>query len=274
MLPRRRASGSLAPHASLTAIVAASLCLAGSAAAAEDVLDPEVTFDASFARTGPVNLLPEGVAARVNGDRVTATTWAGYDGAKHVPLLTLAVDARIVGRLVLVVGGGYTGDMPGSPPALRPQVGLRAQLLDQSKHGIDGGVAVMYRQDLFSTEGGFFQGAIAVERRAGRIRMLGNVLYGQDGEGDDRDGEARKAALFEARPGLLVGLDSRYRRALWSTDPNRFVRDRPEYELVAGPTASYAHGSWAVMAETGLSTVRTTTTQTGLIALAGLSSCF
>jgi hypothetical protein len=69
---------------------------------------------------------------------------------------------------------------------------------------------------------------------------------------------------------LLLGVDTRYRHALWSTDPNRFVRDRPDAELLVGPTASYARGSWAVMAEAGFSSVRTAVTQNGLVALVGV----
>jgi hypothetical protein len=273
MLPSRRFSGSIVRRAPFAAVLGVSLCVTTAAAAEEDLPEPDLTADVHAGRRGPVNVLPEAVAARVNDDRVTATTWAGYDGAKHAPLLTATVEARIVGPLTIVAGVGYTADLPSSP-ALRPQLGLRAQLLDQKKHGVDGAVAVMYRQDLFTTEEGFFQGAVALERRQGPIRVLGNLLYGQDGEGDDHDGEARLAALYEARPGLLVGLDGRYRRDLWSTDPNRFTRARPEYELLTGPTASFSRGSWAVMAETGFSAVRTTTTQTGLVALAGLGSCF
>jgi hypothetical protein len=256
----------------LAVFIAGLLALAHPARADEDLLEPDL--DQQSSRRGPVNLLPEAVAARVSDDRATATTWGGYDGAKHSPLWTLSVEARIIGRLVFVAGAGYTADLPNAP-TLRPQIGFRAQLLEQAKHGIDGGVAVMYRQDLFTDEGGFFQGAIALERSQGRFRMLGNLLYGQDGEGDDHDGEARLAGMFEAHRGLLVGVDSRYRHSLDSTDPNRFVRARPEYELLAGPTASYTRGSWAVMAETGFSAVRTTVTQSGLVALAGVGcSCF
>jgi hypothetical protein len=247
---------------------------AASPAAAADVLDPDDgPANDHVARSGPVNLLPEAVAARVTGDRVTATSWAGYDGGKRAPLLTIAVEARLVGRLVLMAGGGYTAEMPGAA-TLRPQVGLRAQLLEQAKHGIDGGVAVTYRQDLFTIEGGFFQGAFALERQQGRLRLVSNLIYGQDGEGDDRAGEVRLAALIDARHGLLFGVDGRYRHDLWSSDPNRVTRDRPVSELMAGPTASYTVGSWAVMAEAGVSTVHTTNTQTGLIALAGVGSCF
>lgn len=258
--------------APLALFVAGSLALAGPARADEDVQEPDLGREVS--RRGPVNLLPEAIAARVGVERATATTWGGYDGAKRSPLWTLDVEARIIGRLVFVAGAGYTADMPGAP-ALRPQIGFRAQLLDQAKHGIDAGVAVMYRQDLFSDEGGFFQGAIALERRQGRFRIVSNLIYGQDGEGDDHDGEARLATLLEAHRGLLVGVDARYRHSLDSTDPNRFIRDRPEYDLLAGPTVSYTRGSWAVMAETGFSTVRTTVTRNGLVAMAGLGcSCF
>ena len=245
----------------------------GLARAVEDLPEPDLSAEGPRPPSGPVNVLPDATSARVSGDRVTATTWGGYDGAKRAPLLTGAVEARIVGRVVLVAGAGYTADVLGAP-AFRPQLGLRAQLLDQARHGIDGGVAVMYRQDLFSNEEGFIQGALAAERRQGPVRVVGNLLYGQDGEGDDRTGEVRLAALLEARPGLLVGVDGRYRQDLWSTDANRAARNRPEYEITVGPTASYTRGSWAVMAETGLSSVRTTTTQTGLLALGGVASSF
>ena len=273
MKPSRRFSRSIFCTVAFVITAAVSIGMSASAAAAEDLPEPDLTADGHVARRGPVNVLPEAVAARVSDDRVTATTWAGYDGAKHAPLLSATVEARIVGPLTIVAGVGYTADLP-STPGLRPQLGLRAQLLDQKRHGVDGAVAVMYRQDLFTGEEGFFQGAVALERRQGPVRVVGNLLYGQDGEGDDHGGEARLATLFEARRGLLVGLDGRYRRDLWSTDANRFARSRPEYELLTGPTASFTHGSWAVMAETGFSAVRTTTTQTGLVAMAGLGSCF
>jgi hypothetical protein len=277
MSPTRRSTrpscGSIARYFPLGALVGAWLSATASPAVAADIVDPDTTADGHAATSGPVNLLPEAVAARVTSDRVSATTWAGYDGGKRAPMLTIAVEARLAGRVVLMAGGGYTAEMPGAA-ALRPQVGLRVQLLDQAKQGVDGGVALTYRQDLFTIEGGFFQGAVALERQQGRLRLVGNLIYGQDGEADDRAGEVRLAALVEARPGLLFGLDGRYRHDLWSSDPNRVTRDRPVSELMAGPTASYTVGAWAVMAEAGVSAVHTTNTETGLIALAGLGSCF
>jgi hypothetical protein len=256
----------------LTFIAGLAMTGAATAQSNADVLAPDLTPPRP-PRNGPVNLLPEAVSARVTDDRATVTTWAGYDGAKRSPLITAMAEARLIGRLVFVAGAGYTADLPGAA-TFRPQLGLRAQLLDQAKHGVDAGAALIYRQDLFTDEGGFIQGTVALERRQGRVRLVSNLLYGQDGEGDDRDGEARLAAMYEARRGLLVGLDSRYRHDLWSSDPNRFVRDRPVYELMAAPTASFSYGSWAVMAEAGVSSVRTTVTSNGVIALGGLASTF
>jgi len=237
-----------------------------------DVLQPDLTAPRQ-PHNGPVNFLPDAVGARVTDDHATVTSWAGYDGPKRSPLITAMMEARIVGRVVLMAGAGYTADLPGAP-TFRPQVGLRAQLLDQAKHGIDGSAAVMYRQDLFTDEGGFIQAAFAFERQQGRLLVVGNVLYGQDGEGDDRDGEARLAAMVETARGLRVGLDGRYRHDLWSSDPRGASLDRPVSEIMAAPTASLSYGSWAVMAEAGFSSVRTTVTSNGLIAMGGLASSF
>jgi hypothetical protein len=255
-------------------LAAVPLLAAGSPARADDVFDPDLTREGHLASHGPVNLLPDTVAARVSDDRVTATSWAGYDGARRAPVLSATVEARLVGRLAVTAGAAYTAEVPGAP-GLRPQAGLRAQLLDQAKAGVDGGLALTYRQDRFTAEGGFVQAAVALARRQGPVQILGNLVYGIDpAEGDDHEGEVRLASLVEARPGLLVGVDGRYSHDLWSTDPNRGARDRPSSTLMAGPTASYAHGSWAVMVETGYSMVHTTTTQSGLVALAGVGASF
>lgn len=258
---------------SLIAFLGASLPAIGGAAAAPEAFVPDLPVGGHVVRTGPVNLLPGSVAARVNDHRVTATTWAGYDGGKQSALFTETVEARLVGRLVLVAGVGYTAEMPGSP-GFRPQVGLRLQILDQERHGLEGAAAILYRQDQFTDEGGFFQGAVALERRFGRLLLVGNLIYGQDGEGDDREGEARLSALIAVGPGVRVGVDGRYRHELWSDDPKGASRTRPVAELVAGPTASFTLGTWAVMAEAGFSSVSVPATQNGVIALAGFGSCF
>ena len=171
----RRTSKAAAHGICLAALLGVSFAASGFAAAADNIPEPDLTAEGHLATHGPVNMLPEAVAARVNGDRAVATTWAGYDGGKHAPLMTAMAEARIVGRLVFAAGAGYTADMP-SAPALRPQVGLRAQLLDQARHGVDAAVALSYRLDRFTDEEGFVQSAVALERRQGRVRVAGNLI--------------------------------------------------------------------------------------------------
>ena len=99
----------------------------------------------------------------------------------------------------------------------------------------------------------------------GRSGVVGNLSTARTAKADNHDGEPRLAALYETHPGLLVGLDARYRRSCFSTDPNRFARDRPEYKAVAGPTASYIPRRVGGDGGGGLVHGRTTTTQTGLM---------
>src|SRR5262245_17185600 len=128
MQSSRSFSQAIGTWARLAALLGASLTTARAASAAEDLPQPDLTADARPPRLEPVNVLPEAISARVNDGRATGTTWAGYDGAKRAPLLTATAEARIVGRLVVVAGVGYTADIPGAP-AMRPLVGVRAQLL-------------------------------------------------------------------------------------------------------------------------------------------------
>jgi hypothetical protein len=51
-------------------------------------------------------------------------------------------------------------------------------------------------------------------------------------------------------------------------------RARSESEAVAGATAAYTRGRWAIMLEAGVSRVVTTSTRTGPVALAGYTATF
>src|SRR5262249_51998360 len=78
----------------------------------------------------------------------------------------------------------------------------------------------------------------------------------------------------EVGSGIYLGVDGRYRHDLGSTDPNRAERGRSESETLAGATAAYAHGSWALMLEAGRSRVRPTPAPAGTGALAGYTARF
>jgi len=221
----------------------------------------------------PVNLLALTAPARLADAPFTATTWAGYDGAIENPRVSVVAEARLIHRLAIAVGADSSSDGNGQL-SLRPLIALRSQVLEQDAIGVDATAAVTYRQDRFAVDGGFIQGTIALGRRLDWLLLALSLTYGIDPEGDDHEGEACAAARVEVSPSVYLGVDGRYRHDLGSSDPNRAERDRSESETLAGATASYRHGRWAVMLETGVSRVVTTSARTAPVVLAGYTATF
>ena len=85
----------------------------------------------------------------------------------------------------------------------RPTIGGRVQLLRQERHGVDGSLSVFYRPEGFTEPEGEIETFVSLGRRFDRISVLGNLVYGQDPEGNERDGELRFASLY-ARGPLVV----------------------------------------------------------------------
>lgn len=252
---------------SLCAVAAVAIAPLARAAWAEEAVAAEIP------ETAPVHLAALTAPARLADAPVAGSTWAGYDGAIQSPRLSVSVEAAVFRRLALVAGADSSSDASGQF-ALRPLVSLRLQVLEQGGAGVDAAAAVTYRQDRFDADGGFFQGTVALGRRFDRLVLGLNLTYGIDPEGDDHEGEMCASAQVEVKPRVYVGIDGRYRHDLGSTDPNRAERDRSDSEILAGPTAAYVHGRWAVMLEAGVSRVVTTSTRTAPVALAGYAATF
>ena len=66
--------------------------------------------------------------------------------------------------------------------------------------------------------------------------MLGNLVYGQDPEGNERDGELRFASLY-AVGRWTFGVDSRLRFAI-GTQKSAMAQAEPKFDLLAGPVAT------------------------------------
>lgn len=226
------------------------------------------------ASADPGRFLPGLVSADAGKALVSGAGWAGYDGATHDPVMAAMAEARLTRWLVLTVGVVYAPSNDIQPAALRPSVAARVHLLEQDRHGIDGGVAFAYRQDRFVGEDGFFQGAITVGRHGDAGMFVANVAYGTDGEGDDHEGEVRLVGMTPLGRRLNLGLDGKLRRSLGSTDPNRAAHGTPSLEFTAGPAATYAIGPIALVAEAGISGAKLMRFQTGVIALAGMGAVF
>src|SRR4051794_40031052 len=95
--------------------------------------------------------------------------------------------------------------------------------------------------------------------------LVGNVSYGQDGEGDDFEGELRAAALRRFRQHLNLGVDGHLRKSLWSTD----ACDNPSLEYRIGPVLAYGVGPVVLSVAAGLGGVRMTRLESGVVALGG-----
>lgn len=217
--------------------------------------------------------LPTTSGAAIARARSVTSAWGGFDGAGRIPVLSIGTELRIARRVALLVGAGY--DQSGAAsPTLRPRVGLRAQLLGQEASGLDLGVSLAFRQDRFTSEDGMIQASVATGRSFGATSLVGNLVYAQDGEGDDYEGEVRLAALHRVSGGLHVGVEGRYMRLLDSKDARRQEHGTPNAEAAAGTIVAYMAGSWLLAVEAGYSGRRTDRLQSGLAMLGGVGAAF
>lgn len=255
------------------AIAIAVLSLVTPLASAEEARAPDVQKGETASEPAPVGLMALTAPARLVNARLTATTWAGYDGAIKNPRVSALVEAGLIRRLAIAVGA-HSASNGNEQLTLRPLIALRAQVLEQDASGVDAIAALTYRQDRFDLDGGFIQSTIALGRSFDRLLLALNLTYGVDPEGDDHEGEVCAAARVEVSPSFYLGVDGRYRDDLGSSDPNRAARGRTESETLAGATAAYRHRRWALMLEAGISRIVTTSARTAPIVLAGYAAAF
>jgi len=225
---------------------------------------PEIT---TAAREGA--LLPSTLAPRVGATAALAVGFAGYDGARSSPIGGATAEVRVWGPFAIRGGAEYSTERKEA----RPTIGGRVQILRQERHGIDGSLSVFYRPEGFTEPEGEIESFISLGRRFERVTVLGNLVYGQDPEGNERDGEIRAAALYGAGR-WSVGLDSRLRFAL-GTQKGANAAAEPKFDLLAGPVATAAVGPVALFAQAGPSVLKVTSdTSVGVAALGGVGSVF
>jgi hypothetical protein len=154
---------------------------------------------------------------------------------------------------------------------MRPSGGLRVQALRQERHGIDMSVGAFYRPEGFTEAEGEFEAVVAFGRRIQRWALVANLVYGQDPEGAERDGEVRLAAQYDVVPRLHIGLDTRLRFDLGSEEGKRKQEGEAEFDFIAGPLLTYTLGYVALVANAGVHGVGASSFQTGFVGLAGLA---
>ncbi|HEX7500122.1 MAG TPA: hypothetical protein VF524_07420 [Polyangia bacterium] len=198
--------------------------------------------------------------------------WGGYDGATKNPVASATAEVWVVPRLSFTAGFGST-TQPGDV-RLRAQGGMRVMLLDQRHFGVNAAVGFLYRQDRFANEEGMLEWSALFSRRFGATLAIANFVYAQDGEGDDREGEVRVLGLQDFGTRLHVGLDSRVRMSLGSSDPHRAQHSNPTLEFSAGPLLAYAAGRFSLMTEAGISGQKVDRLNTGVLVMGGFSAAF
>jgi hypothetical protein len=214
--------------------------------------------------------LPQVLSARVGSTQGVALGSGGFDSSRRGPLIASAVEVSVWGPFALRVQATYGDDSK----KMRPSVGGRAQLLRQEQHGIDGSIAVFYKTEGFTEVEGEIETFASVGRRFEYLSVVGNLVYGQDPEGNERDGEIRAAVWRQGRR-LALGLDTRARFAL-GAQHGRAATTEPSFDFLAGPVATVLAGPVAFFAEAGPSVFRLAggRTRAGAAALAGVGAAF
>jgi hypothetical protein len=245
---------------------------ASRAARAQDV-EPEKPRITAAHSAEDGQFLPFTLASRVDSQRALVSTLDGYDSARQSAILQGTTEINVWGPIAIRAGVVYTETVD----QLKPTFGVHVQLLKQEKHGLDGSIAVFYKPEGFTEGEGEIESAITVGRRFGRTGVYGNLVYGQDPEGNERDGEVRMAAMYSLRENLHAGFDTRLRFDLGSSNTaQRIAKLEADYDLVAGPAASYCLGPFALVAQGGASLFKLSNAslRTGGIGLAGVGAVF
>jgi hypothetical protein len=224
-------------------------------------------------------LLPSVMAPSVFSGSAFASARSGYDGASEAFVARAVAEGSITRSLALRVDFEHG---PSMGPENRLRFGGRLRLLDEESNGIDGAVALFYDANEFREEGNIV-GGVLLGKRLGRMGLFVNALFGSDPEGDDQVLEVRLAPLYRVSDELQIGVDTRGRYNM-SSDEKRSGTLTRDWELHALPTASYALGPFALVAEAGLSAQRTTgpfgepdevsKTNAGVLAMAGAAGAF
>lgn len=220
----------------------------GSARAEEEAAEaPPVRSAATSASRGA--FLPWTMGARSDAHRGLVFVQWGYDGAARCGLYQLVAEAQLFGRLSLRAGGNYLGE----GDTLRPDVGLRVDLLRQELQGLDLALVRVYEAKGFNSVRAA-TARVALSRAFGETRLIGNLGYGFGLQDDERYGDFRHAVLRRVANRLTLGVDARLRIDL-ERDASEPAGE-PAWEVVGGPLVAYTLDRYVVSATLGYSAMK------------------
>ncbi|HET6147643.1 MAG TPA: hypothetical protein VFH68_08925 [Polyangia bacterium] len=214
--------------------------------------------------------LPWSMAARVDSQRALALVQGGYDSARRGSLWQATAEVELFGRVSLRGGSTYLGPSG----TMRPDFAVRVDALRQERHGIDLAGSVGYEAQGFNLKPAIIA-RVAAARLLGSTRLLANAAYGVGTVEGERFGDLRLAGLRPVTRDLHVGLDSRFRIDL-ERDQHE-PPGEPEWEVDAGPVATYALGRFVVSASAGATALKYRLVpgqHLGMISLLGAGTVF
>ena len=199
--------------------------------------------------------------------RGIATGVASYNGVSKKTTVDLNGEVQVFGpvRLVLRVDNVFD--------KARPGIGAAVQWLDERKHGVSSSAYFSYKAEGFTEPEGELEGLLSFGKQFGPVHGTLNLAYGQDPEGNERDGEAALGLHIEPLRGLFTGVVGRYRDALGSKGDKAtgIVRD-----ALGGVTATYVVGRFGVTGTAGFAGIKTADSamQTGAEAALSVGAVF
>ncbi len=236
--------------------------------AQEEIVRAEPRPAATSADVG--SFLPLTMAARSDSQRGLVFGQGGYNGAESSAVFNLLGEAQLFNRVSLRLGGGYYGPND----QFRPEVGLRIDALRQETAGVDLAVLGVYETKGFNTVRAI-TARVAISRLFGGTRVISNLGYGFGLEEGERYGDFRLAGVHVVTAQLLVGVDSRLRIDLERDDDE--PPGEPDYEVIAGPVATYAIDRYVISANAGYSALKyrlVPGTHAGAIGMLGVGTVF
>jgi hypothetical protein len=253
------------------ATIAALLSLVTSGSARGESADeraPATNFVDAATQAG--NFLPLTLPASVVRASASGAAYGGYDSAAQNARVVSFAEARIYGPFALRIGAQSSG----ASERIAPSVTGRLQFVSEPKHGVDAALALAYNAEGFTELEGELEVLLAVGKTFGNLRLLGNLAYGQDVEGEERDGELRAAALYHLGSVYYLGLDARGRIDLGSETATLGTQQESEYDLDIGPVLNLALGPVVVGMHGGVSALQRPggDTRWGAVVLAGLGT--
>jgi len=248
---------------------ALSFCARASAEERPHEEDPSLSSRVQRA-TEQGSFLPLTLPPSVSRASAVAAGYGGYDSAGSAARLESFAEAHIYGRFAL----RYGMQSRSLSHSVAPSVAGRVQLLSQASHGFDGAVSLAYKAEGFDEPEGEVELVLAAAHSVGRWRLIGNIGYGQDPEGFERDGELRGAFLYRFGSVQYGGLDARGRFDLGSERTHLVARNEPTFDLDVGPVLNLALGPVALGVHGGLSVLRRVDgqAQAGFLAMGGLGT--